>query len=231
MNQDAEKQAVARRAVQFVQDGMRVGLGSGSTSAHAVRFLGERIRNEGLKIIGVPTSPACEEVARMAGVPLAADRDSFALDLAIDGADEATRDGALIKGGGGALLHERIVAAAAKRFVVICDSSKLVEQLGSAILPVEVFRFGWRNAAARIEAEGGQAAIRVQSDGSLFVSEEGNYILDCVFPPETMQRTSWLNQFLRTVPGVADHGLFLGMADLMLVAHGERVEEIPLVRG
>ena len=229
VNRETEKQIVARRAVAYVEDGMRVGLGSGTTAAYAIRFLGQRVRSEGLKIIGVPTSTGSRELAASCCIPLADDLAGFALDLAIDGADQATRAGELIKGAGGALLHERVVAGAARRFIVIGDSSKLAAHLGYVPLPVEVCPFGWRNALARLEFHGCKASVR-HNAGSPFVTEEGNYLLDCQFPPEAFLRPAWLDQTIRTIPGVADHGLFLGMTDLLLIARGDEVEEIPTSR-
>jgi ribose 5-phosphate isomerase A len=219
-----EKQLAARHAVRLVQDGMRIGLGSGSTAAFAIEYLGERVRNEGLKIVGVPTSPASRTLAEKFGVPLAEDNEGFELDLTIDGADEFTRAGDLIKGGGGALFHERIVAAAAKRFIVIADSSKVVEELGAFPLPVEVVRFGWRNVMKRLEALGCKATRR-EKQGQPFNTEEGNYIIDCAFAP--LKSTSELDRSIHAIPGVVDHGLFLGMAHLILIGRGDAVEEIP----
>lgn len=230
IDQEIEKQTAARRAVEFVKDGMRVGLGSGTTTAYAIRFLGERILKEGLKVIGVPTSTPSRDLALLCGIPLADDNEEFALDITIDGADQATRSGELIKGGGGALLHERIVAGASRRFIVIVDSSKLVDCLGSVPLPVEVFKFGWRNILKRLRLYGCDAAIRLKSDGQFFVTDEGNYIVDCRFTTEAFPIPSFLSQGIRGIPGVADHGLFIGMADLILIARGDNVEEIVVNR-
>jgi ribose 5-phosphate isomerase A len=218
-----EKQLAARHAVRLVQDGMRVGLGSGSTAALAIEYLGERVRSEGLKIEGVPTSPASRALAVKFGVPLAEDNEGFELDLAIDGADELTRAGDLIKGGGGALFHERIVAAAAKQFVVIADSSKVVEELGTFPLPVEVSQFGWRNAMKRLDALGCKT-IRREKCCQPFSTAEGNFIIDCAFA--SIKSTGELDRAIHAIPGVVDHGLFLGMAHLILIGRGDTVEEI-----
>jgi ribose 5-phosphate isomerase A len=229
VDREAEKQVVARRAVTYVQDGMRVGLGSGTTSAYAIRFLGERVRSDGLAVTGVATSPASRDLATLSGIPLATDLEGFTLDLAIDGADQLTRAGELIKGGGGALFHERIVGAAARRYIIIADSNKLVNRLGSVLLPVEVCQFGWRNALGRLEALGCKANVRRKDGSPIFITEEGNYIIDCEFPPDTFPEPAWLDHAIRAIPGVVDHGLFLGMADLVLIAHGDQVEEIAIV--
>jgi ribose 5-phosphate isomerase A len=228
--QDIEKQVAAARAVSYIQDGMQVGLGSGSTSAAAVRLLAERIKTEGLKIVGVPTSSATRALAIELGVPLAKDLSEFQLDLAIDGADEATRNGWLIKGGGGALLQEKIVAAAAKRFLVMIDSSKLVERLGKFALPVEVFQLGYRNIVARLEALGAEVKLRTAKDDSPFVSDEGNYLLDCRFPADLYEDPYTLADQIRNLPGVADHGFFLGMTDTLVIGRGDRAEEIAVSR-
>ena len=231
VDREAEKQLAARHAVGYIQNGMRVGLGSGTTAAYAIRFIGERIRAGELKISGVPTSPASRDLALSSGVPLADSRDGFSLDFTIDGADEATRSGELIKGGGGALLHERIVGSASSRYIVIGDSSKLVDRLGSALLPIEVCPFGWRNALIRIQSLACTPTVRIKEDGSFFVTEEGNYIIDCSFPPEAFLRSAQLSEVIRAVPGVVDHGLFLGMTNLIVIARGDHIEEIPIGRG
>lgn len=222
---DREKELAAREAVALVKDGMRVGLGSGSTSAYAVKLLGERIAREGLKIVGVPTSTETRNLALKVGIPLLDDLEGFELDIAIDGADQATRGGHLIKGGGGAMLRERIVAAAAKRFVVIADASKLVERLGGFALPVEVVTLGWKNAMQRLTALGCEARLRVKN-GETFRTDEGNVVIDCPFSSETLLDAEKLDQEIRGIAGVVEHGLFLNMAERMFVARGEKVEEI-----
>lgn len=229
-DREAEKQVVARRAVEFVKDDMRVGLGSGTTTAYFIRLLGKRILEEGLKVIGVATSKASRDLALLSGIPLAEDDEEFVLDITIDGADQATHFGELIKGGGGALLHERIVAAASRFFIVIGDSSKLVDCLGSAPLPVEVCKFGWRNVLKRLRLHGCDAAIRLNNGEQFFITEEGNYIIDCRFTPGSFPVPSSLSQDIRSIPGVADHGLFVGMADLILIARGNKVDEIAVSR-
>ncbi|MFO1019203.1 MAG: ribose-5-phosphate isomerase RpiA [Planctomycetales bacterium] len=222
---ESEKELAARGAVALVQAGMRVGLGSGSTSAYAVKFLGERIAKEGLKIVGVPTSTETRTLATQVGIPLQETLEGFELDVAIDGADQATRGGVLIKGGGGAMLRERIVAAAAKQFVVIADSSKLVEMLGGFPLPVEVVCFGWRNAMQRLAALGCDARLRLKN-GEPFRTDEGNFVIDCPFSTEILSQPEKLDQEIRGIAGVVEHGLFRGMAERLIVARGNTVEVI-----
>jgi ribose 5-phosphate isomerase A len=232
---DSQKQAAARAAVARVRSGMRVGLGSGTTSAHAVRALAERMTRERLEVVCVATSAATAALAVELGIVLAPDRAAFRLDIAIDGADEVTRHGDAIKGGGGALLHERIVAAASDEFLVVADATKLVERLGACPLPVEVVVFGSQNVFDRLTALGYRPRLRVQADGTTFVTAEGNYILDCqlsrapgVTPTYDLHA---LDQSLRAIAGVVDHGLFLGMATRMFIAGSSGVEEIVLPRG
>jgi ribose 5-phosphate isomerase A len=229
-DREAEKQIAARRAVAYVKDGMHVGLGSGTTAAYAIQLLGKRILEEGLKVTGVATSAASRALALLSGIPLVENTEEFTLDLAIDGADQATRAGELLKGGGGALLHERIVAVAARSFIVIGDSTKLVQRLGTALLPIEVYTFGWRNVLARLRLLGCEATVRLKDGGPFFITEEGNYLIDCRFPPDSFPHPAALNQNIRNIPGVADHGLFLGMADLILIARGNEVDEITVNR-
>jgi ribose 5-phosphate isomerase A len=227
MSQNAEKQLAAAAAVKYVASGMLVGLGSGSTSAMAVRLLGERVQREGLKITGVPTSSATRALAIEVGIPLLEDLSNFQLDLAFDGADEATRDGWLIKGGGGAHLRERIIAAAAKRFLVMVDSTKVVDRLGQFPLPVEVFRLGWRNVERILRSRDAEVKLR-EREGKPFITDEGNYILDCRFPAADYAKADELASFLRSVAGVVDHGLFLGMTSTLIIASGSEVEEVRL---
>jgi ribose 5-phosphate isomerase A len=227
--QDADKKLAAAVAVAAIEDGMTVGLGSGSTSAAAVRLLAERIEREGLRIVGVPTSSATRKLALELGVPLADDLAEFQLDVAFDGADEATRNGWLIKGGGGALLQERIVAAAARRFMVMVDGAKIVDVLGKFPLPIEVFPLGWKNVQRRLDLRG-DVRLRVGKDGHPFVTDQGNYILDVVFSSELYYQPHELAAALRATPGIADHGLFLDMANVLIIARDGQVEEVACQR-
>ncbi len=215
--QEDAKRAVGHAAAALVEAGMRVGLGTGSTARYLVARLGERVRDEGLRITGVPTSEATAAQAASLGIPLA--EPDAALDLAIDGADEVERGTLrLIKGLGGALLREKIVAQLARRFVVVADETKLVDVLGTrSPLPVEVARYGLQATTRRIAEAGGQPVLRRGADGAPFVTDGGNVILDCagfapIRDPFTLQRE------LRAIAGVFETGLFLELADEALVA-------------
>jgi ribose 5-phosphate isomerase A len=222
------KRRAAEAVLAYVEDGMRLGLGSGSTAALFVSLLGERVA-AGLTVVGVAASEATASIARKAGVPLATLDEEPALDLDVDGADEIGPGLSLIKGGGGALLREKIVAEASARMIVIADHGKKVKTLGAFPLPIEVARFGMIATSRAIEraaeALGLSAEISVRArGGSPFVTDNGNLILDASFgripDPEA------LAEKLSCIPGVMEHGLFLGYADLALVASPEGVAEL-----
>jgi ribose 5-phosphate isomerase A len=218
---DAKERAGAR-SVEFIEDGMTVGLGTGSTAYWMVERLGERVR-EGLRVRCVPTSRRTEEQARSLGIPLVTFDDVQHLDIAIDGADEIGPGLALIKGGGGALLREKLVAAAASRFVVVADASKRVEVLGRFPLPVEVVPFAWEVTARRVaEVTKVEPALRRDQAGGVYVTDNGNYILDCrcgeIRDPVATERE------LKMLTGVVECGLFVEMADLAVVATDDAVE-------
>jgi len=196
---------------------MTVGLGTGSTAAHAIRQIGARGR-EGLALRGVPTSEQSAALARGEGIPLASLSEGERVQLAIDGADEVDGGKRCIKGGGGALLREKIVAGAADRLVVIVDSGKLVARLGAFPLPVETVPFACRQVRRRMEALGASVTIRAAAGGA-FVTDEGNRILDCRFGP--ICDPPALAAQISAVPGVVEHGLFIGMADDVIVGRGE----------
>ena len=219
------KQRAGFRAAELVEDGMRVGLGTGSTAYWLVERLGERARAEGLRVRCVPTSRRTEEQARGLGLPLFALGELGELDIAIDGADEIGPGLALIKGGGGALLREKLVAAAARRFVVIADRSKRVEVLGCFPLPVEVVRFGWELTARRVSnVTGVEPLLRQDANGEPFVTDNGNYIVDCrcgkIEDPARMERE------LKSLTGVVESGLFVHMAHSAILADEEGVEVV-----
>jgi ribose 5-phosphate isomerase A len=218
---NAEKAAAAAYAVTLVEDGMRVGLGTGSTAAYAVAMLGERVR-KGLRIVGIPTSERTRVQAEKEGIPIVGFDTGTTLDLTIDGADEADRKLRLVKGGGGALLREKVVASISRRVVIIADSAKLVDRLGKFPLPVEAVRFAWQVVEARLAALGAKPKLRAGADGAPFLTDEGHYILDAHFgeiaDPERLSR-----QLLDT-PGVVDHGLFLGIANDLVIGRGGSVE-------
>jgi len=229
---DLQKRAAAARALDFVRPGMRLGLGTGSTAKPFVEMLGEKVR-AGLAVVGVPTSEATREIALRAGVPLTTLDETPELDLTVDGADEIGPDLTLIKGGGGALLREKIVAAASARMIVIADESKWVATLGRFPLPIEVNAFGLaatRRAIERVLAglgAHGALTLRQGRDGHAFVTDGGHLILDAALgripdPPALADR-------LAAVPGVVEHGLFIGFAQMAILAGpaGVRVVERP----
>jgi ribose 5-phosphate isomerase A len=220
---DQEKQAAARASMRFVRDGQIVGLGTGSTAAYAIRFLGERV-HKGLKIVGIPTSQRSKELAESLRIPVATLDDYQEIDVAVDGADEFDPGLRLIKGGGGALLREKIVASASKLFVVIADSAKQVPVLGRFPLPVEVIPFAQALLVKRISALGASVTLRQYAYGNPFITDEGHHILDCQFgqiaDPPALART------LSDMPGIVEHGLFINMADVVLVGKGSEVVEL-----
>ena len=226
---DKAKIVAAQKAVEFVEDGMRVGLGTGSTAAWMVRCLGELVREEGLKIKGVPTSTRTAQLASDVGIEVVSLDAAKWLDITIDGADEFDGDLNLIKGGGGALLQEKIVATASDQMVVIADIGKEVETLGAFPLPVEVIPFGWQTTQALIEETlvsldvlGRGATLRMNGD-SPFVTDEGNHILDLHLKRigDPRQAAMILNQ----MPGVVENGLFIDICDRVVIGYGDgRVE-------
>lgn len=222
---DMAKYVSARRALDYVQDGMRIGLGTGSTAAWMVRCLGEMIRNDGLRVTGVPTSSRTAHLARECGVPVATLEDVKWLDLTIDGADEFDRDLSLIKGGGGALLQEKIVATASDMMVVITDKSKQVDHLGAFPLPVEVIPFGWQTTKALIEESligmdvaGRQVTLRLNRDAP-YRTDEGNMILDLHLRRIGTPRQ--LALVLNQIPGVVENGLFLDICDVVIMGDAD----------
>ena len=210
--QDQEKQAAACAAADLVQPGSIVGLGSGSTATWAIRSLGERVRS-GLKMVGIPTSQRTKQLAEQLGIPLATLDQHPQIDIDIDGADEIDPQLNLIKGGGGALLREKIIASASRRFIVVGDSSKQVAHLGKFPLPVEVVPFARSLIAKRITALGARVSLR--GGDKPFVTDEGHHILDCTFG-EILDPAALANE-LDAIPGVVEHGLFIGMAEMALI--------------
>ena len=225
--QNQEKELAGRAAAKLVQDGDIVGLGSGSTAYFTVLALGERVK-AGLKIVGIPTSNATAELARSVGIPLSTLDQHPVLDIDIDGADEIDPHLNLIKGGGGAHLREKVIAAASKKMVVIADSGKLVSVLGKFPLPVEIVSFARAVVEKKIAALGATTKLRTRSDGGPYLTDNGNPILDCSFgkieDPPALART------LRDIPGVVEHGLFVGLASVALVGTGDSVKEIQVRR-
>lgn len=220
---DQEKQIAARAAVELVEAGSIVGLGSGSTAAYAVRFLAERIR-QGLKIVGIPTSQQTMHLAEQLGITLATLEEHSQIDIDIDGADEIDPQLNLIKGGGGAFLREKIIASVSRRFIVIADSAKQVKRLGKFPLPVEVVPFAQSLIKPQIEALGAKVSLRCYAYGNPYVTDEGHHILDCTFgeitdPPALAEK-------LCHIPGVLEHGLFIGMAERALIGKDGKVIEL-----
>jgi ribose 5-phosphate isomerase A len=230
-DKDAQKRAAAVRAVDFIKDGMKLGLGTGSTAEAFLEALVPRLR-AGLSVVGTPTSERTAEKARALGIPLEELDTLGTLDITIDGADEADHALNLIKGGGGALLREKIVAASSKQMIVIADAAKLVQRLGAFPLPVEVVTFGHATTVRRIKAVAHafgyphmEPVLRMK-DYAPYRSDNGNYIYDCPLGP--MNDAPSLAVALSTVPGVVDHGLFIGIATTLILGEeggGARVIE------
>ena len=222
-NLTMQKRAAAEAAAAMVQDGMIVGLGTGSTASLAVEALGKRVA-EGLRILGIPTSEVTAQEARKCKIPLSTLNVHPRIDLAIDGADEVEKGTLnLIKGHGGALLREKIVASASRRFVVIADQSKLVDYLGTRFaVPVEVDQFGWMATAAKLEKLGCKTSIRRNEEGSEFVTDGHNYILDCSFG--RIGEVTELARAIDSLVGVIEHGLFPGMTSQALIGADDCVQ-------
>lgn len=226
---DRAKSVAAYRAAEMVEDGMRVGLGTGSTAAWLVRRLGERVRDEGLRIKGVPTSTATAQLAREVGIEVVSLDQAGWLDVTIDGADEFDGELNLIKGGGAALLQEKIVATASDQMIVIADAGKEVEALGAFPLPVEVIPFGWQTTRTLIEelldtmdVLGTSATLRMNNEAPT-VTDEGNHILDLHL--QRIGNPRQLALVLNQIPGVVENGLFIDICDKVVIGHGDgRVE-------
>jgi ribose 5-phosphate isomerase A len=220
------KKQAGERAVDFVESGMVVGLGHGSTTLFALRRIARLLRDGRLHdILGVPCSTHVEEDAQQLGIPLTTLNEHPSIDLTIDGADEVDDEMNLIKGGGGALLREKIVAQASEREIIVVDETKLSPTLGTQwAVPVEVAPFGWRSQAAYLESLGAELAPRRDEDGALFHTDQGNLILDCDFGPieEPVPLAAQLSQRA----GIMEHGLFLGLATDVIVADAEGVRHL-----
>jgi ribose 5-phosphate isomerase A len=223
MANDQEKEAAARASLRFIKDGQVVGLGTGSTAAHFIQLLGEQVK-QGLRVRGIPTSVRSKQLAESLGIPLTTLDECQEIAVTVDGADEVDPQLRLIKGGGGALLREKIVASATKQLVIVADASKQVKMLGKFPLPVEVIRFSQALVSKRITALGANVQLRVDNSGKPFVTDENNHILDCHFgeirDPEALARQ------LSDMPGVVEHGLFIGMASVALLARGSEIIEL-----
>ena len=226
MTLDAQKRAAAAKALEHVMNGMRLGLGTGSTAKHFVDLLGERVRS-GLNVICVPTSIATMKQAASLDIPLTTLDETPELDLTVDGADELDDDLCLIKGGGGALLREKIVASASKHYIIIADSSKHVSRLGRFPLPVEVNLFGLEATRIQIEAAcaalgcPGSARLRRNGDGRAFITDGGHHILDCALG--AIPEPERLGLALNAIPGVVEHGIFASLCDTAFIARHDGV--------
>jgi ribose 5-phosphate isomerase A len=217
------KLQAAKRALEFVEPGMTVGLGSGSTATLWIKLLGEQVRDHGLKIRAVASSQDSETLGRSYGIPFTDFHECAQLDLTVDGADEIAPGLALIKGGGGKLLREKIVASATKRFIIVADQSKVVDELGKFPLPVEVISMAMPLVSGALRELGFTPTLRVNKDGSDYVTDEGNLILDC--SGKRIEDPYAIATEIDGIVGVVEHGLFLDMADLALVADGTQVVE------
>jgi len=212
---DHAKELAAQKALEFISDGMIVGLGSGTTSTHFIKLLGARVK-QGLKIRGIASSNNSEQLAKSLSIPIIDFHQTSSIDVTVDGADEIASGLALIKGGGGALLREKIVASASKKFIVVADSSKIVAHLGKFPLPIEVIPMAAPLVAAKLSALGIHPAVRHHPEGTEYITDEGNLILDCacgqILDPQALAAS------VRAIVGVVEHGLFLNMADLAIVS-------------
>jgi ribose 5-phosphate isomerase A len=220
---DKEKNLAAAQALRWVRDGMLVGLGSGSTAACFIRLLGEALQDGRVQIQAIATSLASEELARSVGIPLVEPKRGLRFDLTVDGADEFDSNLRLIKGGGGALLREKVLATASDYLLIIADSSKAVAQLGRFPLPLEVIPFALPWVLDAVAALGGEPTLRIDKKNAPQParSDQGNLLVDCHFA--TLPNPEHLAVQLQAIPGIVEHGLFLGLARAVVLAHGEQV--------
>lgn len=228
MDRQDEKALVGEAAViQYVKDGMTVGLGTGSTAYYVIKKMGEMIE-EGMKLTGVATSKATEKLASEYGIQLIDINEVDQLDIAIDGADEIDGNFFAIKGGGGALLREKIIASAAKTFIVVADGSKKVQSLGHFPLPVEVVPFGYKQTERSIRKLGCKTELRMREE-EIYVTDNGNYIVDCSFP--SIQNPSQLHQALNSIVGVVENGLFIHMVDVLISVNEQNEISVDTAQG
>jgi len=223
MDADKAKELAAQRSLEFIEDGMVVGMGSGTTATHFIKLLGERVK-QGLKVRGIASSKASEDLAVSLSIPVTDFHECPEIDVAIDGADELTHQLELIKGGGGALLREKIVASASKRFIIVADSRKLVNKLGKFPLPVEVIQMASPLVAAKLQKLGLRTTVRKAASGAEYITDEGNLILDC--EGGEIEDPYKLADSIRQIVGVVEHGLFLDMANVALIAGDSEITEL-----
>ncbi|WP_285852649.1 ribose-5-phosphate isomerase RpiA [Staphylococcus xylosus] len=222
MDNNKLKKLVAKEAVTQISDGMIIGLGTGSTMKYVLEYLSDQVKN-GLNIYGIPTSENTAKLAKQLEIPLLSFKEVNRLDLAIDGADEVDANFNLIKGGGGALLREKIIADSSKSFIVVIDKTKLVEQLGAFLLPVEIIPFGWEITAQKVESLGGVSTLR-NFYNQPYVTDNGNYILDCDFG--FIDNPGNLEKNLNSIIGVVDSGLFINMTNKVLVSDEHSIKTL-----
>jgi ribose 5-phosphate isomerase A len=220
---DLQKKRAAEYAVAQIENGMKVGLGTGSTARFAVAALGERQRKEGIKVKAVPTSEATKKQAEEEGIAVVSFDHIDRLDMCFDGADEADPQLNLTKGGGGALLREKVVAFVSAKFYCIVDSAKLVDKLHAFPLPIEIVPFAQKMVEREVRALGGEPTLR-QKDGKTYVTDNGLWILDCRFPP--IDNPPLLAKAFSSIPGIAEHGLFCGMVHELIVGTDDGVKVI-----
>jgi ribose 5-phosphate isomerase A len=223
MANDQEKEAAARASLRYVKDGQVVGLGTGSTAAYFIRLLAEKVK-QGLRVQGIPTSDRSRELASSLGIPLTTLDECQEIAVTVDGADEVDPQLRLIKGGGGAMLREKVVASATQQLVIVADATKRVPILGRFPLPVEVIKFAQALVGKRIAALGAEVRLRRAANGSPYVTDENNHILDCCFGQ--IPDADGLAHRLSDMPGVVEHGLFIGMASTVIFASGSDIVEL-----
>ena len=223
MAHETEKKMAAERSLEYVREGHVVGLGTGSTAAYFIQLLGARVK-QGMKVRGIPTSDRSRDLAASLGIPLTSLDEVQQIDVTVDGADEFDPQLRLIKGGGGALLREKIVASASRQVVIVADSSKRVPVLGNFPVPVEVVPFAQALVVTRITELGARVVRRLDASGAPYITDSGNQILDCHFG--RIPDADSLAQRLSELPGIVEHGLFIGLASVVLMATGGEVVEI-----
>jgi len=222
MTAEQQKQQVALKALEYIKEGMVVGLGTGSTAKFFIEGLGTKVA-EGFQIKTICTSEESENLAKQLNIPLTDFTEVEVIDITIDGADEVDKQFNLIKGGGGALLREKIIASSSKQEIIIVDEKKVVEKLGKFHLPVEIIPYVWQTTQRKIEALQGITMIR-QRDGGIFVTDNGNYILDCNFG--SIDNPQLLERNLNMIPGVVENGLFVNIATTVIVGSDEGAREL-----
>ncbi len=220
MNVEQLKKMAGEKAAERIKDGMIIGLGTGSTVKYTVLRIGEMVK-DGLEIIGIPTSRATEQLASRIGIPLGDINEYQEIDLTIDGADQVDSELNLIKGGGGALLREKMVAHASKYEIIVVDERKICNVLGSFPLPVEIVKFGYQRTISVLEKLGCRASLR-HRDGEIYVTDNGNYIVDCKF--EEIRDPQTLEREIDEIPGVVEIGLFVNLADEIIIGRKDGIE-------